>query len=201
MKRRTLLHAAAVGGTGLLAACVDAPGDNAEDRPHTDPTTESRSPTETGTPSGTESPTERDDGTADMDHGTPNLDDGSSTETETEPETEASRSNGMTSRSFEVLNVGCGSEAPTATVERGEDRVAVDGTIQGQNGCYTADQKEVHYDDGSDELTVDVRSYEGGGEGCTKCIVDVDYRASFEFRDGTPEEVHVWHDGDHVTTG
>lgn len=201
MERRTLLQAAAVGGTGLLTACVDAPGDTAEDRPDTEPTTESRSPTETGTPSETESPTDRDDGTADTDDGTPEPADGSSTETETEPETEAPGSNGMTSQSFEVLNVGCGSDAPTATVERGEDRVEVDGTVQGQNGCYTADLERADYDDGSDELTVDVRSYDGGGEGCTECIVDVDYRGTFEFRDGTPEEVHVRHDGNHVTTG
>lgn len=156
MKRRTLLRAAAVGGAGSLAACVDAPGDSADG------------------PTGTE----------------------------TETETESPESNAMTSSSFEVLDVGCGGDADVATVERGEDRVAVDGIIQGQNGCYTADLERADYDDGTDELTVDVRSYDDGdGGGCTECIVDIDYSATFEFSDGTPEEVHVRHNGDHVTTG
>jgi hypothetical protein len=47
-----------------------------------------------------------------------------------------------------------------------------------------------------------VRAYEDADEeGCAQCIVDVDYRATVEFEDGTPDEVHVYHDGERVTTG
>ena len=105
-------------------------------------------------------------------------------------------------RSFEVVSSECGQGENRADVSRSDDRVDVDGTIGGSNGCYTAELQDATYDDGADELTVAVRSYDDsdGGEVCQDCIVDVDYRASVEFRDGTPGEVTVVHDGDHVTT-
>lgn len=198
MHRRTLLRTTAVGATGLLAGCLD--GEEPSGRTGT-PGTDGASPTGTGSDGSHE-------GTA---TGTP-TDDGAGTPTETDDRTptgtdrgtatdDGSGSNAMVGRSFEVVGTECGQGANRADVSRGDDRVDVDGTISGRNGCYTAELEQATYDDGADELTVAVRSYDDSDGGyCQQCIVDVEYRASFEFRDGTPDEVTVVHDGDHVRT-
>lgn len=113
---------------------------------------------------------------------------------------ETSESNGTVDESFEVVGSDCGRGADRADVERGADRVNVDGTIGGRNGCETAELERVTYDDGADELTIAVRTVDDGAEGaCMQCIVDVDYRATVEFDDGTPADVRILHDGEHVT--
>lgn len=175
MKRRTLLRAAAVAGTGVLAGCANtgpdaggpSDGDGSTDSPTDSPT---RSPTESPTPT----------------------------------EGSGSGSREVTARSFEVLEQSCGEGENSATVERGDDRVVVEGTIRGSNTCYTAELERAEYDSGADRLTVAVRSYEHTPEdetpACGQCIVDINYRATVEFNNGTPDEVTVQHNGEHVTT-
>lgn len=173
MKRRTLLRAAAVAGTGVLAGCADTGPD-------------SGSPADGQTDSPTDSPTE-----------TP-------TESPTATEGSGGGSREVTDRSFEVLEQSCGQGENSATVERGDDRVIVEGTIGGSNTCYTAELERAQYDSGADRLTVAVRSYEHTPEdetpACGQCIVDINYRATVEFDDGTPDEVTVRHNGEHVTS-
>lgn len=105
----------------------------------------------------------------------------------------------MTDRSFEVLQTECGGGENHASVARGDDRVVVEGTIDGRNGCYTAELDRAEYD--ADALTVAVWSYESDeAANCTQCMVNIDYRATFEFEGGTPDEVTVRHNGEHVTS-
>lgn len=107
----------------------------------------------------------------------------------------------MTNHTFEIRNKECGTGKNQATVTRDGNRVIVDGTIDGRNTCYTAELKRAQYHSDTDELTVAVRSYEEDGGGtCGQCIVDIDYRGSFEFEGGTPDEVAVRHNGEHVTS-
>lgn len=189
MQRRTLLCAAAVAGAGALAGCADTdpdpggPGDGSTD-----------SPTGSPTDSPTDSPTGTDDGSGNSPTDSP-------TESPTPTEEPGSGSRRVTGRSFEVRDNSCGQGEDSATVERGDDRVVVDGTISGRNSCYTAELKEARYDEGADELTVAVRSYEdrADDEACMECIVDIDYRATVEFEGGTPGEVTVRHNGERVS--
>lgn len=203
MDRRSLLRAAAAAGAGL-AGCLEAGDDPGEAGGPGDgsPTgTAGRSPT--GTESGGSDGGGGDDGSA-TDDGASGT--GEDTQTETDGATEtpdgSGGSNEVVGRSFEAAGSECGQGANRADVTRGDDRVNVDGTISGRNGCYTAELEDATYDEGADELTVAVRSYDDSdeGEACQQCIVDVDYRASVEFRDGTPESVTVVHNGDRVTT-
>lgn len=107
----------------------------------------------------------------------------------------------MTDRSFEVHNRECGNGENKASVESGNHKVVIDGIIDGQNRCYTADLERARYDDDADELIVAVQSYESNDGGtCAQCIVDIDYRATFEFEGGTPGEVTVQHNGEPVTS-
>lgn len=184
MKRRVLLRAAAAGGAGLLAGCVGGE----EGRGAT------ASPTESPTASPTASPTDSTDSPTDEPTDSPTERSTSTTET-------ASGSRELTDSSFEVLDRSCGDGTNRASVDRGDDRVVVEGTIDGRNGCYTAELERARYDDGADELTVDVRSYESDeSDMCTQCITDIDYRGTFEFDEGTPDTVTVRHDGDRVTS-
>lgn len=198
MKRRTLLRVAAVGGAGLLTGCTEGGGGAVPDSP-------TGSPTPTPTAGSTETETTPTDGADDTptesatDEPTP-TEESTPTEEPTATEESPSSSREMTDRSFEVVDRSCGEGANRASVERGTDRVVVDGVIDGRNGCYTAELERAEYDDGAGELTVDVRSFEEDGEACTQCIVDVDYRATFEFDRGTPDTVTVRHDGDRVTS-
>lgn len=223
MNRRALLRASAAAGA-LLAGCLetgDDPGDAGTAGGGGSPTgTTGRSPT--GTENGgsggdgadgdddatTDEPTDEStddeptDGSTDTETAS---DDDTPTETDggTETPDGSDGSNELVDRSFEVGGTECGQGANRAAVSRGDDRVDVDGTITGRNGCYTAELEDATYDEESDELRIAVSAYDDSDEyeGCQQCIVDVDYRATFEFRDGTPEEVTVFHDGEHVTTG
>lgn len=103
-------------------------------------------------------------------------------------------------QSFEVLERKCGSGENQAAVEHGFERVVVEGTIRGNNTCYTAELDRAHYDSDTDTLTVDVRSYENSdGDVCAMCLLDIEYRATVEFDGGTPNDVVVNHNGEQVT--
>lgn len=194
MKRRVLLRAVAAGGAGLLAGCVGGEdGAGATDSPTRSPTD---SPTESPTDASTASPTADDATDSPGDDPTDSPTERPTSTPETTPD-----SRELTDRSFEVRDRSCGDGTNRASVDRGDDRVVVEGTIDGRNGCYTAELAQARYDDGGDELTVDVRSDESDEGGmCTQCITDIDYRATFEFDGGTPDVVTVRHDGERVTS-
>ena len=211
MYRRALLRASAAAGT-LLAGCLEARDDVGAGGPGDGSPTGSdeRSPSETaddgsagtGGNDGTATDESTDDGASETDTGTATEEDTpTGTDGATETPDGSGGSNEVVGQSFRVVDSACGQGANRAEVSRGEDRVDVDGTISGRNGCYTAELEAATYDDGADELTVAVRSYDDSDGGyCQQCIVDIDYRASVEFREGTPETVTVVHNGDQVTT-
>lgn len=222
MKRRALLQATAAAGV-LLGGCIegtDDPGGTGTATGDGSPT-----PTDVASPTGTEGGASGDDdGSGDDGEATDDgatetdaegTDDGGPTETDTTSDEETptgtdegtatddggSGSNEIVDRSFDEGGSECGEGTDRAEVTRGDDRVDVAGTISGRNSCYTAELAEATYDDEADELTVAVRSYEDSDGGyCQQCIVDIDYRAAVEFRDGTPGEVTVVHNDEHVTT-
>lgn len=126
-------------------------------------------------------------------------------ETENESEEDATdegadeESEGIGQVSFEVLEVESGTGEESASVSF-EDGVLVEGTIGGQNACYTARLADVSLSGG--ELTVAVESYEDADEGqmCAQALVGIEYEARIELADGEPESVVVEHDGSPVAT-
>lgn len=176
MKRRTLLRAVAAASAAGIAGCTGTgPGGGGPADSPTDSPTGTPADSPTGTPA--DSPT---------DTPTP-------TPTPGPPE--------LTGQSFEVLDKGCGTGTDRATVKRNDQTVTVTGVISGSNGCYTAELERARYDAGADELRVNVRSFDPGDEAaCMQCIVDIDYRATFEFEGGRPGSVTVRHNGERVRT-
>jgi hypothetical protein len=95
---------------------------------------------------------------------------------------------------FSVENVGPGGGENEASVSF-DDGVAIDGTIRGKSGCYTASLGSTTYEDAS--LTLVVESHEKeGSDACTQAIVDVEYAATFTFEGPLPDTVVVEHDVD-----
>jgi hypothetical protein len=95
---------------------------------------------------------------------------------------------------FSVETVSSGGGENEASVSFDGD-VAVDGTIRGKNGCYTASLGSTSYEDGS--LTVVVESHEKeGSDACTQAIVGIEYTATFAFDGSLPDQVVVQHDVD-----
>lgn len=191
MNRRGLMITAAAVGAGIIPGCTDTVDGGGD-----------------GSPSGTSEPTEQSEGSAtepsaDPTESPPDSPEGSQTESPpgSPSDSPSSESKQMTARSFEVLDRGCGEGENSASVRRGQDQIEVEGTIRGSNTCYTAELDRAVYDDEADNLTVEVRSYEpDDATACAQCIVDIEYRATFDFQGGTPQEVTVRHNGEHVTT-
>jgi len=107
----------------------------------------------------------------------------------------------LTGQSFEVREKGCGNGTDRATIAHDAPTVTVTGGIRGSNACYTAELRRARYDADADELRVEVRSFDPEEEDiCAQCIVDIDYRATFEFEAGPPGTVTVRHNGEQVAT-
>lgn len=124
---------------------------------------------------------------------------GTPTPTATATPTPTSGRTRLTGEEFTVLDSGCGTGSNRATVEWADRTVTVTGVISGRNGCYTAELKNARYVEDADELRVGVRSYNPNTEAaCTQCIVDIEYRSTFEFEGGLPDTVVVGHNGERV---
>jgi len=112
--------------------------------------------------------------------------------------TESTPSQTMTDTTFTVLQTESGQEIDEATVSVDGTTVTVEGTIWGADGCTTAELADASYDAAADELTVAVATTEqetaGTDVACTQAIVEIDYRATVEFENGTPGTVVVTHD-------
>ncbi|WP_254273189.1 hypothetical protein [Haloarcula marina] len=101
----------------------------------------------------------------------------------------------VTDTTFTVSNRQSGTQVDDATVRFGDERVVVDGTIWGVDGCTTAALTSAEYDDAADELTVAVATTrETDAEMCTQAIVEIDYEATVAFENGLPGRVVVTHD-------
>jgi hypothetical protein len=106
----------------------------------------------------------------------------------------------LVDRSFAVERVECGNDYGGHDVVTEDGVVTVEGTLDGSNGCYTAELVAGEYDPDADELYVEVESVENrGDEGCTTCIVEIDCVARFAFEGGEPSRTRVEQRG--VSTG
>jgi hypothetical protein len=182
MKRRTVIASAAALAGGL-SGCTGLDGGAGDGGDGSPPPSTPPSPSPSPTRSPTESPTRTQP----------------STPTRTATPTPA---RAITGTSFEIVENACGTGRDEATVERGSGRVTVRGTVSGRNGCFTAELASTAYDTDAGELTVAVRSFSeaGAGEGCTQCLVDIDYRAEVTYDAPDPETVTVLHNGEPVST-
>lgn len=100
--------------------------------------------------------------------------------------------------SFSVSATRCGSQANRAAVTFGEGVVTVDGTLWGNDACYTGRLGSVSID--GDTLTVRVTAERPDDvRGCAQCISEIDYRATVEVA-SPPSTVVVVHRGETVTT-
>ncbi|AUG48916.1 hypothetical protein BVU17_13420 [Haloarcula taiwanensis] len=109
----------------------------------------------------------------------------------------------MNETTFSVTSRQSGSQVSSATVTFDGDRVVVEGTIWGADGCKTADLTDATYDSGSNELSIGVGPTEmtDAGDMCTQAIMEIDYRATVTFANGLPGTVVVSHDtGDGQST-
>lgn len=102
----------------------------------------------------------------------------------------------LVDQSLETLGVECGNEYGRIETSTDGLVVTVRGTIGGNDTCYVARLAHAEYDSADDELYAVVESIaDDDAEVCNPCLVEIDYRATFEFENGTPEAVTVDHDG------
>ena len=136
-----------------------------------------------------------------LDDGTESQPESSPTDESTPTPTETPDAPRLVDRSFEVERVECGDDYGGHDVTRADGVVTVEGTLDGSNGCYTAELVTGEYDADEDELYVEVESVDDSeeGEACTTCIVEIDYVAEFTFENGEPSSVRVDQRG--VSTG
>ena len=101
--------------------------------------------------------------------------------------------------SFTVSGTRCGNQTNEAAVTFSDGRVTVDGTIWGNDACYTGHLESVTLEGGTLTISVVAERPEGEDVGCAQCISEIDYRATVE-TPSTPEEVVVVHRGETVVT-
>lgn len=100
---------------------------------------------------------------------------------------------GLVDESFEVTSIKGGTETQEASASFG-DRVDVEGTTTGNNGCYTAELADATVEGGELDVTVEAVEDKDDDEMCTEALVLIDYEASFEFEGELPDRVVVNHD-------
>lgn len=159
-----------------------------------------------GTGTDTETRTSPTDTPDDHDSGHSHSDDD---DTDTDPDTDTSSPTptpaveGLVSRSFESVDTSCGEGVNEATISfsEGANRLTVDvrGTIRGPDTCQVAVLERAGRapdDDSTFRIRVGVETESPPGETpvCGQCIVDVQYRASFEFEGNLPGTVTVAHE-------
>lgn len=165
MRRRMLLHAAALGGAGLVAGCTGEPAPGTGDGTGTGTDSPTESPTDSPTEPATDSSTPRE---SEFER--------SFTVTSVDCGTGEDRAE-ITVDGDAVVVDGIASAAdPCRTARLVADETGLsDGTLHVAVETYVPPENE-------DEV-------------CAQCLADVDYEATFTFDDGLPERVTVSHDG------
>jgi hypothetical protein len=99
----------------------------------------------------------------------------------------------LADQSFEVERVDCGNDYGGHDVTTEDGTVTVEGVLDGNNTCYTAELVRGEYVADEDTLYVEVESVDDSGENemCSTCIVEIEYVATFEFENGEPGSVRV----------
>ncbi|QLD87198.1 hypothetical protein HWV23_16200 [Natronomonas halophila] len=99
----------------------------------------------------------------------------------------------LVDQSFEVERIECGEDYGSHDVTTEDQTVTVEGVIDGNNTCYTAELVRSEYVTDEDTLYVEVESVDDADENevCSTCIVEIEYMATFEFANGTPDTIRV----------
>ncbi|WP_336133506.1 hypothetical protein [Natronomonas amylolytica] len=118
--------------------------------------------------------------------------DGTDTEEPSDGESTAD-SPRLVDQSFEVERVECGNDFGSHDVTTEDGVVTVEGVLDGNNSCYTAELVRGEYVAEEDTLYVEVESIDDAGENemCSTCIVEIEYVATFEFEGGKPGSIRV----------
>lgn len=181
MNRRRFVTVGAAATVTAVAGCLEAAptGSDSTDKPTDTPTdSPTDDPNDTPTDDPTDTPT--DEQTDDP------------TNTPTDDQTDNSSAPQLTDSSFQVNDVSCGSQGTHGEVTIGDNNVSIEGTLDGRNGCYTAELVRGEYVEAEDTLFVEVEAVErDDADMCTQCIVEIDYRATFEFDGGEPGVVDL----------
>ena len=100
----------------------------------------------------------------------------------------------MTDSAFEVLSQRGGTQVDSATVTADGSDIVVEGTIWGSDSCQTAELDSVNYNDGTLTVAVATTTADEAGDMCAQQIVEIGYRVTVAFQNGTPDTVVVTHD-------
>lgn len=98
---------------------------------------------------------------------------------------------------FEVISTENGTGEENVVIDTNGKTVHIEGTITGQNGCYTADLSSVITE--GEDLRVQIESYENSDEDelCTEALIGIEYRTKV-ILSAVPTTVTVEHNGQTV---
>lgn len=131
---------------------------------------------------------------------------GDGSETTAPPTTGSPETIEIADYSFEVTDRTSAGTEPTAEVsfDAAEELVRVTGTIEGSDGCKTAELRAIEYSRDADEVHVGVATTDRPGTGdkaCTQALVYISYELTVSFRGGVPAAASVSHDGTAIASG
>lgn len=177
MQRRAILKRAGAATTvGLFAGCLSdgggSPGNSEPDGSGTETTTTT---TQTTTTDGTTTDTET---------------------TETGTTSTSGTDEAAKNRSLKVISVECGQPSNEASVafEDSKKRVVVTGSMTGSDSCARPTIESAKSDSKSGAFTVTMGTKKKDGSvGCSECLTEIKYRATFTFEGSLPESVKVTH--------
>ncbi len=176
MQRRDILKRASAATTvGLLGGCLSreggSPGGSGEDGDGTNTT-------ETTTTTASETTTT--EGTTET---------GTTTRTSTTDTT-------VKDQSLKVLGAECGQPKNDAVIEfkDSKKRLVVTGSMTGSDSCTRPTIESAKFDSESDAFVVTMGTKQKDGSvGCSECITEIKYRATFTFEGALPKSVKVTH--------
>jgi hypothetical protein len=206
MKRRTLLKSV-IGGTAIgFAGClnqgsdIDGGGGDTTDPDKTgrnNGKTEERNTDSGGGNNENSSGGSTDNSTDGTDGGNGSTGDGS--EDSTDRTTTAKPKPALVNSSFEIVSAGCGTNDREINISFTDHTVRVTGSIRGKNSCYTAELKNISFEQGT--LTVTVKSFEPqSSDTCAMCLKTIEYESTHSFEGGLPERVAVTHNDTRMTS-
>ena len=103
---------------------------------------------------------------------------------------------------FEIVGGGGGTRSDEVSVDTDEEglTVTVEGTLTGNNSCYTAELESAEYDAVEDVFDANVRSFEDREEDemCAQVITEIEYRLVASFEGGIPGRTVVEHNNEAV---
>jgi hypothetical protein len=103
---------------------------------------------------------------------------------------------------FEIIGSGGGTRRDKVSVDTDEKEftITIEGTLTGNNSCYTAELESAEYDAVEDTFDANVRSFEdrADDEVCAQVITEIEYRLIASFDEGLPGRTVVSHNDELV---